>query len=81
MSRLFKPGEIIVYPYRWLGEAQAGRSPDGAKDRPCCVVVSVAGARGEPLILLAPISSKPPRPGQAALEIPDIERRRAGLTT
>ncbi len=45
MSRLFKPGEIIVYPYRWLGEAQAGRSPDGAKDRPCCVVVSVAGAR------------------------------------
>lgn len=81
MSKPFEAGDLIIYPYRWLEEARAGRSPDGAKERPCCVVISVTNTRGEPLILLAPISSKPPRPGQTALEIPDIERRRAGLTT
>lgn len=80
MSDRFAPGDIVVYPYRWLDEARTGRSPDGAKDRPCCVVVTVIDARGEPTILPAPISSKPPRTGQAALPVPDIERRRAGLT-
>ena len=31
-------------------------------------------------LILLPITSQPPRPDQAALEIPDMERRRAGLT-
>jgi hypothetical protein len=39
VSRLFEPGDIIIDRYRWLEEAQAGRSPDGAKDRPSLVVI------------------------------------------
>jgi hypothetical protein len=80
VSRTFEPGDLIIYPYRWPAEAQSGRSPDGAKDRPCCVVISMIDAQRESLILLAPISSQPPRSNQAALEIPDIERHRGGLS-
>ena len=43
-------------------------------------MVSVTDSRGETTILLAPISSKAPCAGQAALPVLDIERRRAGLT-
>ncbi len=71
MSEAPAAGDVIVYPYRWLEEARAERSPDGAKHRPCCVVVSVTDSRGETTILLTPISSKAPRAGQAALPVPE----------
>ena len=75
----FVAGDIIVYPYRWAAEMARGRSVDGAKDRPCCLVLATTNAHGQTVVFLAPISSKPPRPDQSALVIPDTERRRAGL--
>ncbi len=56
-----------------------GRSVDGAKDRPCCLVLVATNDSGQEIIFLAPISSKPPRAGQIALMVPETERRRAGL--
>ncbi len=79
MANGFVAGDVILYPYRWVEEAVAGRSVDGAKDRPCCLVVTTTNARGQQIIFLAPISSKPPRAGQLALLVPELERQRAGL--
>jgi hypothetical protein len=79
MADGFQDGDILLYPYRWRREADRNRSIDGAKDRPVCMVIRSTDAQGRPVVLLAPISSKPPQPGQSALEIPEIERRRAGL--
>ena len=74
-----RPGDVIVYPYRWVREYRADQSIDGAKDRPCGVIVAAKAASGQTHILLLAISSQPPRPDQAALPLPQIERRRAGL--
>lgn len=74
-------GAILRYPYLWLAQHRAGED-SGRKERPVCLVLRVRDEKAEltHLALLA-ISSQPPEAGQAALEIPDIERRRAGLTS
>lgn len=79
MTDRFVAGDVIVYPYRWVDEKDAGRSEDGAKDRPCCVVVTATLSNGSTIIFLAPVSSKPPRAGQKAVAIPALERKRGGL--
>ena len=78
-TRGLSPGDIILYPYRWAREAQDQRSPEGAKERPCGVVVVAVTASGQTHVLLAAISSKGPGTNQEALALPEIERRRAGL--
>lgn len=68
-----------MYPYRWVREAADRRSPEGSKERPCGVVVAAVAASGPTHVLLVATSSKPPRPDQEALALPEIERRRAGI--
>lgn len=79
MSREFLPGQIIAYPYLWAWQQERGET-EGRKIRPTCVVVAVRGASDgfKHLVLLA-ITTQPPQSGRVALDIPDIERRRAGL--
>jgi hypothetical protein len=79
MSREFLPGQIIAYPYLWAWQQERGET-EGRKTRPTCVVVAVRGASDgfKHLVLLA-ITTQPPQLGRVALNIPDIERRRAGL--
>lgn len=79
MTDWLNTGDVIEYPYRWLREAADDRSPDGAKDRPCCCVLRVQTVDGDRLVYLIAISSKGPGVGQKALPIPPIERRRVGL--
>ena len=74
-AKSFAGGEVVICPHRWASETQEERSIDGAKERPCCLLLRLLDGT---LIFLA-ISSKPPRADQEALEIPPIERRRAGL--
>ena len=74
-AKPFAAGDVVAYPYRWAAEAAEERSVDGAKERPCCLLLRLLDGT---LIFLA-ISSKPPRDDQEACEIPPIERRRAGL--
>jgi hypothetical protein len=73
-------GSVIAYPYLWAAQRDAGES-EGRKERPVCLVLRLHDAEQNlhHLVLLA-ITSRPPSPDQRALEIPDTERRRAGLT-
>ncbi len=77
--RLPPHGAIIQYPYVWAAQRDAGET-EGHKPRPVCVVLRLPDPTKDihHLVLLA-ITSQPPRTGQRALEIPDTERRRAGL--
>jgi hypothetical protein len=68
-------GSIILYPYRDDGETE------GRKKRPICLVLRLADPqRAIHHLMLLAISSQPPRPDQVAMEVPDTERRRAGLS-
>jgi len=76
---LLKRGDVVVYPYRWLGEAQRDRSEDGAKERPCALIAALTLKDGSTVAFLCAISSKPPASDQVAIEAPALERKRAGL--
>ena len=39
VASAYSAGDVIVYPYRWAEERSQARAVDGAKDRPCCLVV------------------------------------------
>jgi hypothetical protein len=68
---------IIRYPYLWSREAGKGET-EGRKNRPVTVGVRIPRPDGD-LVLFFPITTKQPRPNQFAVEIPAIEKRRAGL--
>lgn len=68
---------VIRYPYLWVREAKRGET-EGRKDRPVAVGVRLGRADGD-LLLLFPITSRQPDPATFAVEIPDVEKRRAGL--
>jgi hypothetical protein len=73
-------GAVIEYPYLWLSQAATGET-EGRKTRPVCLALSVPHHQtGEHHLLLLAISSQPPRSDQSAIQVPDTERRRAGLT-
>lgn len=79
MSREFRSGEVISYPYLWAWKQQRGET-EGRKQRPVCVVIAIRGTSdGNTHLALLAITSQPPQAGRSALEIPDIERKRAGL--
>ncbi|HEY3889816.1 MAG TPA: hypothetical protein VGL73_14650 [Caulobacteraceae bacterium] len=72
------PGSIIDYPYLWLREYEAGET-EGRKSRPVCLVLSVLTRADEHLVLFLPITSQSPAVGTVAIEVPELELRRAGL--
>jgi hypothetical protein len=72
-----RTGVVVRYPYLWLREAVAGET-EGRKSRPAVVGVRLPPDKGN-LILFIPITSRPPQDNRLAVEIPAIEKRRAGL--
>nr|CAD7038842.1 plasmid maintenance toxin (PemK-like) [Rhizobium sp. P007] len=70
-------GSVISYPYLWAWQRDKGET-EGRKERPVCMVLAIAKGSQTNLILLA-ISGTPPRSDQTALEIPQLECRRAGI--
>lgn len=68
---------VVRYPYLWARQARDGET-EGRKDRPVAVGVRLSGADGD-LVLFFPITSKQPDASRVFSEIPDIEKRRAGL--
>jgi hypothetical protein len=68
---------VIRYPYLWAREAAAGET-EGRKSRPAAVGVRVDRPEG-PALILFPITSQQPEKGRFAVELPEIEKRRAGL--
>jgi hypothetical protein len=68
---------VIRYPYLWAREAIRGET-EGRKRRPVTVGVRLPRIDGD-LLVLFPITSKEPDAGRFAVEIPETEKRRAGL--
>jgi hypothetical protein len=72
-------GVVISYNYLWAREYDR-REESGRKARPACVQIIVAGGKSGTVVALFPITSQPPQTGRTALEIPEIEARRIGLS-
>ncbi|MDM9649312.1 hypothetical protein [Rhizobium sp. S163] len=80
MSREFLPGQIIAYPYFWAWQNDHGET-EGRKSRPTCVVVAVRSAKdGLTHLALLAVTTKPPLSDRMAIDVPDTEARRAGLS-
>ncbi len=73
-----RTGAVIRYPYLWAREASHGET-EGRKFRPGAVGVRIPKAGGEDALVLFPITSQQPAKGRFASEVPETEKRRAGL--
>lgn len=73
-------GSVIRYAYLWAREHDRGEEA-GRKVRPACIMLITRGKDGREIPLIFPITSRSPRPGTEAVEIPEIEARRARLYT
>jgi hypothetical protein len=71
-------GLVIRYSYLWAREYDR-REMSGRKDRPVCVQIILRDARSATIVALFPITSQPPGSDRTALELPEIETRRARL--
>lgn len=74
-----RPGDVVHYPYLWRWQNDRGET-GGRKDRPVCVLLAAMGRDRHTHLALLAISSREPNADQTAIEIPEIERRRAGLS-
>jgi hypothetical protein len=72
-------GLVISYNYLWAREYDR-HEESGRKARPACVQIIVASGKGGAVVALFPITSQPPQAERTALEIPETEARRVGLT-
>ena len=74
-----EPGLVVHYAYLWRREQEAGRE-EGTTDRPCAVVLALAGEdSGRPRVVVVPITHSPPRSPEEAVELPAATKRRLGL--
>jgi hypothetical protein len=73
-----RTGCVIRFPFLWVREAERGET-EGRKPRPVAVGVRIARPKGDDVLVLFPITSQPPSPDRFAAEIPEMEKRRAGL--
>jgi hypothetical protein len=73
-----EPGQVIHYAYLWWNEARRGRT-EGAKERPCAVVLTRMTQAGETWIYVLPITHSPPKTPEGGIEIPVATKRRLGL--
>lgn len=71
-------GYVLRYPYLWARQAGQGET-EGRKSRPCAVILALRSANGQIELRLCAITTQPPQKGTHAVEVPEIERRRAGL--
>lgn len=74
----YKTGDILEFPYLWAWQKQRGET-EGRKDRPCCLALISNLPSGKHRIFLVPITTVPPTPELAAVQVPQIEAKRAGL--
>jgi len=73
-----QPTDVISYVYLWSHEAAAGRD-EGAKERPVVVVLATRKREHGTEILVVPVTTRPPRAGTAAIEMPPRVRAHLGL--
>ena len=73
-----EPGLVIRYSYLWLREYREGRE-EGAKDRPCAIILASRDWNGETQALVVPVTHSPPESSVAALELPHAVKKHLGL--
>lgn len=73
-------GDVFSYPYLWHWQDQRGET-EGRKPRPSCLALAVQNGKGEMVLFIVPITSRQPDPQRAAIPVPILEARRAGLDT
>ncbi len=71
-------GCVIRYPYLWAREGRRGET-EGRRRRPVAVGVRIARPSGRDVLILFAITSQVPQAHRLTVEIPEAERRRAGL--
>jgi hypothetical protein len=78
---MIKPinGLVIYYSYLWAREYDR-REESGRKARPACLQIIIAKPESGTIVALFPITSQPPPPERTALEVPETDARRIGLT-
>ena len=74
----FVSGTVFSYPYLWNRQALT-RETEGRKDHPVVVGFRLRPKHDVERIIILHITSKMPSPDRFESEIPDIEKRRAGL--
>jgi hypothetical protein len=74
-------GTVIRYPYLWSRDASRGETEGRKPQRPTVVGFRIPRHGGRDLVLLFPITSKAPGRSRLAVEIPAMEKHRAGLNT
>ena len=73
-----KPCPVIGYTYLWQDQARTGRE-EGAKDRPCAIVLAVQRQPVGCIVHVAPIThTRPALPGDG-VELPAGTKARLGL--
>ena len=72
------PGLVIRYSYLWKREAAAGRV-EGARDRPCAVILVVFDRHSRQVARVLPITGSPPPDPADAIEIPGATATRLRL--
>ena len=72
-----EPGLVIRYSYLWRREHLAGRE-EGAKDRPCAIVLAVKDG-SDTQVLVVPVTHSPPGAGISAMELPHSVKNHLGL--
>ena len=71
-------GHVLRYPYLWARQAGQGET-EGRKPRPCAVILALSSGKGQTVLRLCAITTQPPMRETHAVEVPEIEKRRAGL--
>jgi hypothetical protein len=71
-------GLVIRYAYLWRDEFLAGRE-EGAKDRPCAIILAVRITDDETRVFALPITHAAPSDPDDGLEIPHETKSRLGL--
>ena len=71
-------GDVWRYPYLWKRE-QSADNTEGVKNRPCALALLKRSENGLSQIMLVPITTKPQDKNPYAVEVPEIEKKRAGL--
>jgi mRNA-degrading endonuclease toxin of MazEF toxin-antitoxin module len=71
-------GLVLRYSYLWHAEHRRGQE-EGAKDRPCAVILVVAGDHGRKVVTVLPITHTPPSDPALAVELPHATKQRLGL--
>jgi mRNA-degrading endonuclease toxin of MazEF toxin-antitoxin module len=73
-----EPGLVISYAYLWHREHGRKRT-EGAKDRPCVIVLKVERQDELVIVTVSPVTLRPPGAGTTALELPAAVKRHLGL--